>query len=94
MHVTETLHKLRKTAQVIGEMKGREPTSDELAETIRMPIDKVRNLIKFTQEPISIELSVGQNGEGHISDFIEDRGIPSPPETGVHVSLKQKIKEE
>jgi RNA polymerase primary sigma factor len=93
VHVTETLHKLKKMARIVGEMKGREPTCDELAETIQMPVGKVRNLIKFTQEPVSIEMPIGQNGNGQISDFIEDRGIPSPPDTVVHASLKEKIKE-
>jgi len=93
VHVTETLHKLKKMARIFGEMKGREPTCDELAETTQIPIGKVRNLIKFTQEPISIEMPIGQNGSGQISDFIEDRGVPSPPDTVVHASLREKIKE-
>jgi RNA polymerase primary sigma factor len=92
VHVTETLHKLKKVARVIGEMKGREATFDELAETTQLPVGKVRNLIKFTQEPISIELPIGQDGNGMISDFIEDRGIPSPPDTVVRASLREKIK--
>lgn len=93
VHVTETLHKLKKMARVFGEMKGREPTCDELAETTQMPIGKVRNLLKFTQESVSIEMPIGQNGSGQISDFIEDRGVPAPPDTVVHASLREKIKE-
>ena len=93
VHVTETLHKLKKVARVIGEMKGREATFDELAETTQLPVGKVRNLIKFTQEPISIELPIGQDGNGMISDFIEDRGIPSPPDTVVRANLREKIKQ-
>jgi RNA polymerase primary sigma factor len=93
VHVTETLHKLKKVARVIGEMKGREPTFDELAETTQLPVGKVRNLIKFTQEPISIELPIGQNGNGMISDFIEDRRLPSPPDSVVRASLREKIKQ-
>jgi RNA polymerase primary sigma factor len=93
VHVNETLHKLRKVARVIGEMKGREATFDELAETTRLSIGKVRNLIKFTQEPVSIELPVSQDGSGQISDFIEDRGAPSPPEAVVRADLREKIKQ-
>ena len=93
VHVTETLHKLKRMARIFGEMRGREPTCDELAETSQIPIGKVRNLIKFTQEPVSIEMPIGQNGSGQISDFIEDRGIPSPPDTVIHTSLREKIKE-
>ena len=73
-------------------MKGREATFDELAETTQLPVRKVRNLIKFTQEPVSIELPIGQDGSGQISDFIEDRGVPSPPDAVVRSSLREKIK--
>jgi RNA polymerase primary sigma factor len=93
VHVTETLQKLRKVARVIGEMKGREATFDELAETTQLPVGKVRNLIKFTQEPVSIELPIGQDGSGQISDFIEDRGVPSPPDSVVRANLREKIKQ-
>jgi RNA polymerase primary sigma factor len=93
VHVTETLHKLRKVARVIREMKGREATFDELAETTQLPVGKVRNLIKFCQEPISIELPIGQDGSGQIAEFLEDRGIPSPPDAVVHANLREKIKQ-
>ncbi len=93
VHVTETLQKIKKVARVIGEMKGRDATFDELAETTQLPVGKVRNLIKFTQEPVSIELPIGQDGSGQISDFIVDSGIPSPPDSVVRASLREKIKQ-
>jgi RNA polymerase primary sigma factor len=93
VHVTETLQKIKKVARVIGEIKGRDATFDELAETTQLPVGKVRNLIKFTQEPVSIELPIGQNGSGQISDFIVDSGIPSPPDSVVRASLREKIKQ-
>jgi RNA polymerase primary sigma factor len=93
VHVTETLQKIKKVARVIGEMKGREATFDELAETTQLPVGKVRNLLKFTQEPVSIELPIGQDGSGQISDFIMDRGIPSPPDSVVRANLREKIKQ-
>jgi RNA polymerase primary sigma factor len=93
VHVTETMNKLRKVARVIGEMKGRDATFDELAETTQLPVGKVRNLIKFTQEPISIELPLSPDGSGQISDFIEDRRVASPPDYVVHANLKDKIKQ-
>lgn len=92
VHVTETMQKIKKVARVIGEIKGREPTFDELAETTQLPVGKVRSLIKFTQEPISIELPIGQDGSGQISDFIEDSGTPSPPDFVVRANLREKIK--
>lgn len=93
VHVTETMQKLRKVARVISEVKGREATYDELAETTQLPVGKVRNLIKFTQEPVSIELPIGQDGSGQISDFIEDRGVTSPPDSVVRANLREKIKQ-
>jgi len=93
VHVTETLHKLRKVARAIGEMKGREATFDELAETTQLPVSKVRSLIKNTQEPVSIELPIGQDGSGQISDFIEDRDVLAPPDSVVRANLREKIKQ-
>ncbi len=93
VHVTETLLRLKKAAQAIIKKRGREPTCEELAEKAKIPLYKVRDLIKFTQEPISIEMPVGQNGESQIADFIEERDIPSPPDTVIHADLRQKIRE-
>jgi len=93
VHVTETLLKLKKAAQSIIKKRGREPTCEELAEKIKMPVYKVRDLIRFVQEPISIEMPVGQGGNGQIADFIEGRDIPSPPDTVIHSDLRKKIKE-
>jgi len=93
VHVTETLLRLKKAAQAIVKKRGREPTCEELAEKAKMPVYKVRDLIKFTQEPISIEIPVGQNGESQIADFIQERDIPSPPDSVIHADLRQKIRE-
>ncbi len=93
VHVTETLLRLKKAAQAIVKKRGREPTCEELAEKAKMPVDKVRDLLKSTQEPLSIEMPVGQGGESQIADFIEERDVPSPPDTVIHADLKQKIRE-
>jgi len=93
VHVTETLQKINKATQSIVKRKGDEPTCEELAEKTQMPLQKVWDLIKFTQEPLSIEMPVGPNGGGQISDFIEDRDVSSPPDTVIHSSLRRKIKE-
>jgi len=93
VHVTETLLKLKKVAQSIAKKRGRKPTCEELAEKAGVPVYKVRDLIRFTQEPISIEMPVGQGGNGQIADFIEGRDIPSPPDTVIHSDLRKKIKE-
>jgi RNA polymerase primary sigma factor len=93
VHVNETLQKIKKMARVIGEMKGREATFDELAETTQLPVNKVRSLMKNTQETVSIELPIGQDGSGQISDFIEDSGAPAPPDAVVRANLREKIKQ-
>jgi RNA polymerase primary sigma factor len=93
VHVTETLQKIKKAAQSIVKRKGEEPTFEELAKKAKMPLQKVRDLMRFTQEPLSIEMPVGPNGSGQISDFMEDRDISSPPDTVIHSSLRRKIKE-
>jgi RNA polymerase primary sigma factor len=93
VHVTETLQKIKKASQSIVKKKGEEPTYEEVAEKAKMPPKKVRDLIRFTQEPVSIEMPVGPNGGGQISDFIEDRYVASPPDTVIHSSLRRKIKE-
>jgi len=93
VHVSETLLRLKKAARAILKKRGREPTCEELAEKAKMPVYKVRDLIKFTQEPISIEMPVGQGGESQIADFIEEKDIPSPPDTVIHADLRQKIRQ-
>jgi RNA polymerase primary sigma factor len=93
VHVTETLQKIRKAAQSIVKNKGEEPTCEELAKKAKIPLKKVRDLLRLTQETLSIETPVGPNGNGQISDFIEDNDITSPPDTVIHSSLRQKIRE-
>lgn len=93
VHVTETLLKLKKASQAILKENGREPTCEELAKKMKIPASKVREIIKITQEAVSIETPVGEKGEGKLGDFIEDTYIPSPPDTVIHVNLKEQIEE-
>lgn len=93
VHVTETLQKLKKASQVLVQQKGREPTLEELAKDMRIPLSKLRELNKFAQEPVSIETPVGENGESRLGDFIEDTEIPSPPDTIIHLNLREQIEE-
>ncbi len=91
VHMTETLHKLTKAAQAIFQKKGREATTEELAEKMGLSVCKVAEIIKNTQEPVSIETPIGRNGESSLGEFIEDSGIPSPPDTVVHINLREQI---
>lgn len=91
VHLTETLHRLNKASQAIIAEKGREPTTEDLSKKTHLPLQKVRDVLKYTQEPISIETSIGPNGSYQIGDFIEDRDIPSPPDTVIHAHLKEHL---
>jgi RNA polymerase primary sigma factor len=93
VHVTETIQKLKKAAQSLVQKNGREPTCEELAKKMRIPARKIRDLIKLTQEAVSIETPVGEQGENRLGDFIEDMEIPSPPDTIIHLDLKEQIED-
>jgi len=93
VHMTETLHKLNKITQAILKEKGREARPEELATKMNIPPKKLQEILKITQESVSIETPVGEDGESTLADFIEDRGIPSPPDTVIHSSLKEQIEQ-
>ncbi|UCC41021.1 MAG: RNA polymerase sigma factor RpoD [Candidatus Aminicenantes bacterium] len=93
VHVTESLHKLAKASREIVQKKGREPTCEELAKKMKMPTSKVTEIIKTTQEPISINSPVCKEGDGNIGEFIEDTTIPSPPDTVIHINLREHLEE-
>lgn len=91
VHVTEQLQKLNRASKELVHLLGREPKIEELAKRLQLPIIKVRKLLKITQDPLSIETPVGNNGEGYLADFIKDTTMPSPPDNVVHISLKEQI---
>lgn len=93
VHVTETLQKLARASQAIVQEKGREPTCEEVAKKMKISVSKVIEITKTTQEPISINLPVSKEGDGYIGDFIEDTAIPSPPDTVIHINLREHIEE-
>jgi len=91
VHMSETLHKLGHLNQQFSKEKGREPTVEEIAARTGLPVRKVSEILQTTQETVSIETPVGERGESSLSDFIQDRDIPSPADTVVHSSLRQQI---
>ncbi len=93
VHMTETLQKLAKATQRFVREKGREPTSAELARRTGLSPAKINAIIQNTQETVSIELPIGENSESLLADFIEDKTVPSPPDTIIHSSLKEQIEE-
>jgi RNA polymerase primary sigma factor len=93
VHMTETLQKLTKAKQAFVKKKGRQPSPVETARMIGLSLKKVREILQNTQETLSIETPIGSNGESALSNFIEDKGVLSPPDTVIHISLREQIEE-
>ena len=91
VHMVEVINKLaRCTRQLVQEL-GREPTTEELAERSDMTIEKVRRTRKIAQTPVSFETPIGEEGDSHLGDFIEDKALVSPSEAAMNLSLKEKM---
>ncbi len=93
VHMAEILGKMRKMAQEIQREKGREPTIEELARKMRKPVEKVREIIRLTQESVSLDVPINDDEESFLRDFIQDKNIPSPAEAVIQSSLKEQILE-
>ncbi len=93
VHMIETINKLIRVSRQLVQEIGREPTSEEIAKKMDMPVGKVRKIIKIAQEPISLETPIGEEEDSHLGDFIEDKLIPSPPDTVIHINLREQIEE-
>jgi RNA polymerase primary sigma factor len=93
VHMIETINKLVRVSRQLVQELGREPTCEEIAKKMDMPVSKIRKIIKIAQEPISLETPIGEEEDSHLGDFIEDKILPSPPETVIHQSLKEHIEE-
>jgi RNA polymerase primary sigma factor len=93
VHMIETINKLVRVSRQLVQEIGREPTCEEIARKMDMPVSKVRKIIKIAQEPISLETPIGEEEDSHLGDFIEDKMLPSPPESVIHQSLKEHIEE-
>jgi len=93
VHMIETINKLIRVSRSLVQEIGREPTSEEIAKKMDMPVNKVRKIIKIAQEPISLETPIGEEEDSHLGDFIEDKLIPSPPDTVIHINLREQIEE-
>jgi len=93
VHMIETINKLIRVSRSLVQEIGREPTCEEIAKKMDLPVNKVRKIIKIAQEPISLETPIGEEEDSHLGDFIEDKLIPSPPETVIHINLREQIEE-
>ena len=90
VHMIETINKLIRTSRQLVQELGREPSSEEIAKRMDIPVAKVRKVLKIAQEPISLETPIGEEEDSHLGDFIEDRAIVSPAEAVINVNLKEQ----
>jgi len=90
VHMIETINKLIRTSRQLVQEYGREPTSEEIAKRMDIPVVKVRKVLKIAQEPISLETPIGEEEDSHLGDFIEDRGVVSPAEAVINLNLKEQ----
>ena len=93
VHMIETINKLIRVSRSLVQEIGREPTCEEIARKMDLPIYKVRKIIKIAQEPISLETPIGEEEDSHLGDFIEDKIMPSPPDTVIHINLREQIED-
>jgi RNA polymerase primary sigma factor len=90
VHMIETINKLIRTSRALVQELGREPTSEEIARRMDIPVAKVRKVLKIAQEPISLETPIGEEEDSHLGDFIEDRQVVSPSEAVININLKEQ----
>ncbi len=90
VHMIETINKLIRTSRALVQELGREPTSEEIAKRMDIPVSKVRKVLKIAQEPISLETPIGEEEDSHLGDFIEDRQVVSPSDAVISLNLKEQ----
>ena len=90
VHMIETINKLIRTSRQLVQELGREPTAEEIAKRMDIPVGKVRKVLKVVQEPISLETPIGEEEDSHLGDFIEDRGVISPAEMVTNMKCKEQ----
>ncbi|MHB8420334.1 MAG: RNA polymerase sigma factor RpoD [Myxococcales bacterium] len=92
VHMIETINKLIRTSRYLVQEIGREPTPEEIAEKMELPLDKVRKVLKIAKEPISLETPIGEEEDSHLGDFIEDKAIVSPAEAVINMNLAEQTR--
>jgi RNA polymerase primary sigma factor len=90
VHMIETINKLIRTSRALVQELGREPTSEEIAQRMDIPVAKVRKVLKIAQEPISLETPIGEEEDSHLGDFIEDRQVVSPADAVINLNLREQ----
>ena len=91
VHMVETINKVKKVSSQLLHQNGHEPTADEISEALDMPVEKVREIMRVTQEPVSLETPIGEEEDSHLGDFIPDDDAPVPAEAASHTLLKEQL---
>ncbi len=91
VHMVETINKVKKVSNQLLHKNGHEPTAEEIAKELDMPVDKVREIMRVAQEPVSLETPIGEEEDSHLGDFIPDDDAPAPAEAASHTLLKEQL---
>ncbi len=92
VHMIETINKLIRTSRYLVQEIGREPTPEEIAEKMELPLEKVRKVLKIAKEPISLETPIGEEEDSHLGDFIEDKAVSSPSDAVLNLNLSEQTR--
>ena len=93
VHMVETINKLIRVSRQLLQKLGREPSPEEIAEEMNMPVDRVREILKISQEPVSLETPIGEEEDSHLGDFIKDDNVPVPADAAAFTLLKEQLEE-
>ena len=93
VHMVETINKLIRVSRQLLQELGREPSPEEIAAEMKMPVDRVREILKISQEPVSLETPIGEEEDSHLGDFIKDDNVPVPADAAAFTLLKEQLEE-
>ena len=93
VHMVETINKLIRVSRQLLQELGREPTPEEIAEEMKLPVERVREILKISQEPVSLETPIGEEEDSHLGDFIQDDNVPVPSDAAAFTLLKEQLVE-
>lgn len=93
VHMVETINKVKKVSSQLLHQNGHEPSADEIAEELDMPVEKVREIMRVAQEPVSLETPIGEEEDSHLGDFIPDDDAPAPADAASHTMLREQLME-
>jgi RNA polymerase primary sigma factor len=89
--MVETITKVKKISSQLLHQNGRDPSADEIAEALDMPVERVREIMRIAQDPVSLETPIGEEGDSHLGDFLPDENAPEPTEAASQVLLKEQL---